>query len=67
MFFFFSNRLGCLWIRTFAIITVPTNDIVATVHDRMPAILDKENFSRCSAMRRIREACFCPIRQMRSL
>jgi putative SOS response-associated peptidase YedK len=34
------------WIRTFAIITVPANDIVAMIHDRMPAILDKENFPR---------------------
>jgi putative SOS response-associated peptidase YedK len=34
------------WIRTFAIITVPANDIVATIHDRMPAILDKTHFSR---------------------
>jgi putative SOS response-associated peptidase YedK len=34
------------WIRTFAIITVPANDLVATIHDRMPAILDKENFPR---------------------
>jgi putative SOS response-associated peptidase YedK len=33
------------WIRTFAIITVPANDIVATIHDRMPVILDKENFT----------------------
>jgi putative SOS response-associated peptidase YedK len=34
------------WIRTFAIITVPANDILATIHDRMPAILGKENFPR---------------------
>jgi putative SOS response-associated peptidase YedK len=34
------------WIRTFAIITVPADDLVATIHDRMPAILDKENFPR---------------------
>jgi putative SOS response-associated peptidase YedK len=34
------------WVRTFAIITVPANDLVAAVHDRMPAILDKANFSR---------------------
>jgi putative SOS response-associated peptidase YedK len=34
------------WIRTFAIITVPANDLVATIHHRMPAILDKVNFPR---------------------
>jgi putative SOS response-associated peptidase YedK len=34
------------WIRTFAIISIPANDIVATIHDRMPAILDKVNFPR---------------------
>ena len=33
-------------IRTFAIITVPANDIVATIHDRMPAIHDKPKFSQ---------------------
>jgi putative SOS response-associated peptidase YedK len=27
------------WIRTFATITVPANDLVAEIHDRMPAIL----------------------------
>lgn len=33
------------WERTFAIITVPASKLVAEVHDRMPAILDKENFA----------------------
>ena len=27
------------WIRTFAIITTPANEIVAEIHDRMPLIL----------------------------
>ena len=27
------------WVRTFAIITVPSNDLVGRIHDRMPAIL----------------------------
>ena len=30
------------WIRTFATITVPANAVVAEIHDRMPAILTKE-------------------------
>jgi putative SOS response-associated peptidase YedK len=34
------------WERTFAIITVPANTLVAAVHDRMPAILDNSEFSR---------------------
>ena len=27
------------WERTFVVITVPSNDLVAQIHDRMPAIL----------------------------
>jgi putative SOS response-associated peptidase YedK len=27
------------WIRTFCVITVPANEMVSTIHDRMPAIL----------------------------
>jgi putative SOS response-associated peptidase YedK len=34
------------WERTFAVITVPANELVATIHDRMPAILPNEKFSR---------------------
>jgi putative SOS response-associated peptidase YedK len=34
------------WERTFAVITVPANELVATIHDRMPAILPNERFSR---------------------
>lgn len=30
------------WIRTFATITVPANDLVAEIHDRMPAILTRD-------------------------
>ena len=29
------------WIRTMAIITVPSNELVAQIHDRMPLILPK--------------------------
>jgi putative SOS response-associated peptidase YedK len=36
-------RIGCARVwdghRTFAIVTVPPNELVAQVHDRMPAIL----------------------------
>jgi putative SOS response-associated peptidase YedK len=34
------------WIRTFAIITVPANDFVAQIHDRMPLILPKSAYER---------------------
>jgi putative SOS response-associated peptidase YedK len=31
------------WVRTFAIITVPANELVSTIHDRMLAILRKQD------------------------
>lgn len=34
------------WVRTFAIITVPANDLVAGIHDRMPAILAPDDYPR---------------------
>lgn len=34
------------WLRTFAIITVPANALVADIHDRMPLILAREDFGR---------------------
>ena len=34
------------WQRTFAIITTASNELVAEIHDRMPAILSPENFER---------------------
>ena len=34
------------WERTFAIITVPSNDLVGQIHDRMPAILEPESYER---------------------
>jgi len=34
------------WIRTFATITVEANDLIAPIHDRMPAILEKDEFER---------------------
>jgi putative SOS response-associated peptidase YedK len=40
------NPLSNAWERTFAVITVPANELIAPVHDRMLAILHNENFSR---------------------
>jgi putative SOS response-associated peptidase YedK len=34
------------WIRTFAIITVPANELVSQIHDRMPLILPKSAYER---------------------
>lgn len=34
------------WLRTFAIITVPANALVARIHDRMPAILRPQDCER---------------------
>jgi putative SOS response-associated peptidase YedK len=36
----------CQWEPTFAVITVPANELVGGIHDRMPAILSNEQFSR---------------------
>jgi putative SOS response-associated peptidase YedK len=34
------------WIRTFAILTTAANELVAQIHDRMPAILKPEHYER---------------------
>jgi putative SOS response-associated peptidase YedK len=34
------------WIRTFAIITTDANELVAEIHDRMPAILAPGDYTR---------------------
>jgi putative SOS response-associated peptidase YedK len=34
------------WIRTFAIITTDSNDLVADIHDRMPVILSAVDYAR---------------------
>jgi putative SOS response-associated peptidase YedK len=34
------------WIRTFAVITTHANELVAEIHDRMPAILAPEHYAR---------------------
>jgi putative SOS response-associated peptidase YedK len=34
------------WVRTFAVITVPANALLATIHHRMPAILRAADFDR---------------------
>jgi putative SOS response-associated peptidase YedK len=34
------------WQRTFAIITVPSNELVSQIHDRMPTILQSDQYDR---------------------
>jgi putative SOS response-associated peptidase YedK len=34
------------WVRTFVILTTPSNELVARIHDRMPAILNPVDYSR---------------------
>jgi putative SOS response-associated peptidase YedK len=34
------------WERTFAVITVPSNELVGQIHDRMPAILEPSSYQR---------------------
>ena len=34
------------WERTFAIITVPANELVGRIHNRMPAILEPSSYDR---------------------
>jgi putative SOS response-associated peptidase YedK len=34
------------WERTFAVITVPSNELVAQIHNRMPAILEARSYDR---------------------
>ena len=42
------------WIRTFAIITTPANELVAEIHNRMPLILAPPDYVRWLAMSLIR-------------
>jgi putative SOS response-associated peptidase YedK len=35
------------WERIFTVITVPSNDLVGQIHNRMPAILKPESYERC--------------------
>ena len=41
-----KNQNTGQWERTFAIITVPSNDLVGQIHDRMPAILEPKSYER---------------------
>jgi putative SOS response-associated peptidase YedK len=42
------------WERTFAIITVPSNELVGQIHDRMPAILKPGSYERWLGLEPIR-------------
>jgi putative SOS response-associated peptidase YedK len=34
------------WVRTFALLTTPANELVSSIHDRMPAILKPQDYER---------------------
>ena len=34
------------WVRTFVVLTTPSNDLVIRIHDRMPAILKPADYER---------------------
>jgi putative SOS response-associated peptidase YedK len=34
------------WVRTFAVITCPANELMSELHDRMPVILPRESYDR---------------------
>ena len=34
------------WVRTFVLLTTPSNDLVSRIHDRMPAILNSCGYAR---------------------
>ena len=34
------------WVRTFVVLTTPSNDLVNRIHDRMPAILNPAGYER---------------------
>jgi putative SOS response-associated peptidase YedK len=40
------DPLTSTWERTFAVITVPANELIAPIHDRMLAILPNDRFPR---------------------
>jgi putative SOS response-associated peptidase YedK len=40
------DPLASTWERTFAVITVPANALIAPIHDRMFAVLANEHFPR---------------------
>jgi putative SOS response-associated peptidase YedK len=53
------------WERTFAIITVPSNELVGQIHNRMPQSLDLKVTSAGSVPSLIRTICSSPIRRSR--
>ena len=41
-----KNPTSGEWIRTFAILTTDANELVASIHNRMPLILNSRDYSR---------------------
>jgi putative SOS response-associated peptidase YedK len=49
------------WERTFAVITVPSNELVVQIHVRMPAILKPESYDRWLTPEPDPHVCSSPI------
>lgn len=47
------------WVRTFAVLTVAANELVAQIHDRMPAILKSKSYAAGLALSQIRAISSC--------
>jgi putative SOS response-associated peptidase YedK len=47
------------WERTFAVVTVPANELVAQIHDRMLAILPNDRFTRWLSDEADPASCWC--------
>jgi putative SOS response-associated peptidase YedK len=41
-----KNPADCRWLQSFAIITVPANEVMSSIHDRMPAVLHPSDYDR---------------------
>ena len=41
-----ARSLTSTWERTFAVITVRANELIAPIHDRMPVILPRERYAQ---------------------
>lgn len=48
------------WVRTFAVLTCPSNDLMATIHERMPVILKAQDYERWLAAEPDVEALMSP-------
>jgi putative SOS response-associated peptidase YedK len=48
------------WVRTFAVLTTPANELVARVHDRMPIIFEPRTMIAGWGLNQTRAICSSP-------